>query len=102
MVCIVSPRDRYTDIVPQISIALCLLGRSPYGIARVTPSVQSSHFKMVEMDRIVGGKRGWVTRGLREYVGKGDRSFFAGDRPPCKSHYLVVVRGAISMREIRY
>ena len=28
---------------------------------------------MVEMDRIVSGKRGWVTRGLREYVGKGDR-----------------------------
>ncbi|MCW6053622.1 hypothetical protein K4039_27120 [Lyngbya sp. CCAP 1446/10] len=33
MVCIVSPRDRYTDIVPQRAIALCLLGRSPYRIA---------------------------------------------------------------------
>ena len=29
---------------------------------------------MMEMDRIVSGKRGWVTRGLREYVGKGDRA----------------------------
>jgi hypothetical protein len=27
---------------------------------------------MVEMDQIVSGKRGWVTRGLSEYVGKGD------------------------------
>ena len=36
------------------------------------PCVQSSPFEMVEMDRIVGGNRGWVTRGLREYVGKGD------------------------------
>jgi len=35
------------------------------------PCVQSSHFEMVEMDRIVSGKRGWVTRGLREYVGLG-------------------------------
>ena len=27
---------------------------------------------MVEIDRIVSEKRGWVTRGLMEYVGKGD------------------------------
>ena len=27
---------------------------------------------MVEIDRIVSGKRGWVIRGLMEYVGKGD------------------------------
>jgi len=26
---------------------------------------------MVEMDKIVSGKRGWVTRGLMEYVGWG-------------------------------
>jgi len=35
--------------------------------------VQSAPFEMVEMDQIVSGKRGWVTRGLMEYVGKGDR-----------------------------
>ncbi len=37
------------------------------------PCVQSSPLEMVEMDQIVSGKRGWVTRGLREYVGWGDR-----------------------------
>ena len=43
--------------------------------------MQPSPFEMVEMARIVSGKRGWVTRGLMEYVGKGDRSFVCwGDR----------------------
>ena len=30
---------------------------------------------MMEIARIVSGKRGWVTRGLREYVGKGEIPF---------------------------
>lgn len=49
-------------------------GDRPTEWLRFTPSVQSSPFEMVEMERIVSGKRGWVTRGLREYVGKGDRA----------------------------
>jgi hypothetical protein len=35
--------------------------------------VQSSAFEMVEMDKIVSGKRSWVTRGLIEYAWWGDR-----------------------------
>jgi hypothetical protein len=35
--------------------------------------VQSSAFEMVEMDKIVSGKRGWVTPGLIEYAGWRDR-----------------------------
>ncbi|MCC3415028.1 MULTISPECIES: hypothetical protein [unclassified Microcoleus] len=51
------------------------LGRDPYGIATLhAKSVQSAPFEMVEMDRIVGGKRGWVTPGLSEYAWWGDRS----------------------------
>jgi len=38
--------------------------------------VQPSHLKIVEMDKIVSGKRSWVTRGLIEYVRKGDRAIF--------------------------
>ena len=38
--------------------------------------MQSSAFEMVEMDKIVSGKRGWVTRGLIEYAWWGDRPFF--------------------------
>jgi hypothetical protein len=29
---------------------------------------------MVEMDKIVSGKRGWVTRASTEYARKGDRA----------------------------
>jgi hypothetical protein len=36
--------------------------------------VQSSAFEMVEMDKIVSGKRSWVTRGLIEYAWWGDRA----------------------------
>ncbi|MEG4332595.1 hypothetical protein QUB40_11790 [Microcoleus sp. AT9_A2] len=32
------------------------------------------------MDKIVSGKRSWVTRGLIEYAWWGDRSFILGDR----------------------
>jgi len=35
--------------------------------------VQSSAFEMVEMDKIVSGKRDWVTRASTEYARKGDR-----------------------------
>ncbi|MCY7383468.1 MAG: hypothetical protein LH628_12965, partial [Microcoleus sp. CAN_BIN18] len=54
----------------KLSTHLDRTGRSPYEMATLhAKSVQSSPFEMVEMDRIVSGKRGWVTRGLREYVG---------------------------------
>ena len=36
--------------------------------------MQSSAFEMVEMDKIVSGKRGWVTRASTEYARKGDRA----------------------------
>ncbi|MEG4799287.1 hypothetical protein QUB63_01165 [Microcoleus sp. ARI1-B5] len=40
------------------------------------------------MDKIVSGKRGWVTRGLSEYAGWGDRSFFAGAIAQGESYQL--------------
>ena len=55
------------------AIALFLLGRFPQGQLRFTPCVQASHFKIVEMDKIVSGKRSWVTPGLIEYAWWGDR-----------------------------
>jgi hypothetical protein len=48
-------------------------GDRPTGWLHFTPWVQSAPFEIVEMDRIVSGKRGWVTRGLREYAWWGDR-----------------------------
>jgi len=38
--------------------------------------VQSSHFAKVELDRIVSGKRGWVTQASIECTFWGDRPFF--------------------------
>ncbi|MEG5114455.1 hypothetical protein QUB60_17320 [Microcoleus sp. A2-C5] len=38
--------------------------------------MQSSPFEMMEMARIVGGERGWVIRGLREYAWWGDRNSY--------------------------
>ena len=55
------------------AIAIFLLGRFPTEQLRFTPCVQPSHFKIVEMDKIVSGKRSWVTRGLIEYAWWGDR-----------------------------
>ena len=52
------------------------LGDRPMDSYASCPCVQTSPFEMVEMDRIVSRKRGWVTRGLMEYVGWGDRPFF--------------------------
>ncbi|MEG4008445.1 hypothetical protein QUA41_22510 [Microcoleus sp. Pol11C1] len=37
-------------------------------------SVQSSHFEMVEMDKIVSRQRGWVTPASTQPTKKGDRS----------------------------
>ena len=52
-------------LVADIDRSLCVMGRSL--------SVPSSPFEMVEMDKIVSGKRGWVTRASTEYARKGDR-----------------------------
>ena len=48
-------------------------GAIPYWIATLHACVQPSHFKIVEMDKIVSGKRSWVTRGLIKYAWWGDR-----------------------------
>jgi hypothetical protein len=39
-----------------------------------SPSVQSAHFEMVEMDKIVSKKRGWVTPASTQPTKKGDRT----------------------------
>ncbi|MEO6861769.1 MAG: hypothetical protein ABI180_09575 [Microcoleus sp.] len=76
MVCIVSPRDRYTDIVPQRAIVLLFAGaialRDSYASR---PSVQSAPFEMVEMDKIVSGKTGWGDTRVKRIWKMGDRSF---------------------------
>ncbi|MEG4228131.1 hypothetical protein QUA35_18560 [Microcoleus sp. N9_B2] len=43
-------------------------GRSLFMRDRRSLSVQSSHFEMVEMDKTVSGKRGWVTRALTQHT----------------------------------
>jgi hypothetical protein len=50
--------------------------------------VQSSVFEMVEMDKIVSGKRGWVTRGLIEYPWWGDRTKLYCDYFDKPEHYM--------------
>ena len=39
-----------------------------------SPSVQSAHFEMVEMDKIVSKKRGWVTPASTQPTKKDDRT----------------------------
>lgn len=57
------------------AIALLFAGaRSLRDSCASRPCVKLSAFEMVEMDRIVSGKRGWMTRGLMEYAWWGDRS----------------------------
>ncbi|MEG4038823.1 hypothetical protein [Microcoleus sp. S11D4] len=46
--------------------SLCVMGRSL--------SVQSAHFEMVEMDKIVSKKRGWVTPASTQPTKKDDRT----------------------------
>ncbi len=48
--------------------------RSPFVRYGRSPSVQSAHFEIVEMDKIVSGKRGGVTPASTQHTSKGDRT----------------------------
>ena len=43
-------------------------GRSPFVREGRSLSVQSAHFEMVEMDKIVSEKKGWVTRASTQHT----------------------------------